>query len=743
MRKPQSSSFKGVYDVEYYRRKNNRKSKLKNLFKSPIVIALLGFFLIIITFLAVIYSFAEEKSISEKLSKEQNERLLREITEEIRKLNGNLYDYNGVDQDLVLTYPWVIAYYKYLVLSSNMGLLQKKDLEEVMKEAAKKGIRNVTEDVVKKLLPEVYFRKCKNELLSIAKRMQPRFFYIKHYITTETTKLVTKEKTRTYTYTVENEVYNSQTGQTEKVSSIKTQTVKITWTEKVKVSETQPIYLLICADTIKNRFTVSYKLQKTTTAYENNLPKSAKLDDIGKLELDFDPKKPIEQKEAKRAKDLNIKTKYEVVSNFDDVKKLEKEVKSEVIEPGNQNPAVSLPPEAKDVSYTDSPETIVKEETLQKVQEVAVIDNINYLDTEYKRIEEMILEDNKNDDIEFSKKLIIYTAMTYERGDKDFGWLFEDVKENIFGRPTVVSASSLIQYIPQEYIPYFEEAEKILGIPSWFLAGIAAVESSFNPRAKAKNKDGYAVGIMQVQQIYWDGHVKDFKARYPDIPITGDINNPRDQILIGSFVFKSYLGGAQVDWEGSTWQEAVIPALASYWLGPVGSKSDAPDYKKTRTQYAQKLIAQARLFKFRNFEKQHPEFMPVDDKYMIITSLFGLRIHPITGVEKMHTGVDIGAPMNADVKSIINGTVTFAGVMGDYGKTIIIKGALSGQEVEVLYAHLSSIVVEKGQTVTQGQVVGGVGSTGLSTGPHLHFEIRIAQQPSDPFEILQTLVRNN
>lgn len=721
--------------------KKKKKSRLKNLLKSPVAIALLGFFLIIITFLAVIYSFAEKKSISEKLTKEQNERLLNEITEEIRKLNGNLHDYNGIDEDLILTYPWVIAYYKYLVLSSNMGLLEKKDLEEVMKEAAKRGIKNVTEDVVKKLLPEVYYRKCKNELLSIAKRMQPRFFYIKQYITTETIKDVTKEKIRTYTYTVESEVYNPQTGQTEKVSSNKTQTVKITWTDRIKVTEKQPIYLLICADTIKTRFTVSYKLQKTTTIYASNLPKSAKVNDIGKLELDFDPKKIIEQKEAKKAKDLNIKTKYEIASNFDDTGKLQEETKSEVIETGNQNPAAMLPPEAKNVSCTDSQESIIKEETLQKVQTMPVIDSVYNVDTEYKRIEEMILEDNRNDDVEFSKKLIIYTAMTYERGDKDFGWLFEDVKENIFGSAKVVSAGSLIQYIPEEYIQYFKEAEKILGIPSWFLAGIAAVESSFRPQAKAKNDYGYAVGIMQVQQIYWDEHVKEFKARYPDVQITGDINNPRDQILIGSFVFKDYLGGTQVDWDSSTWQESVIPALASYWLGPSGSKSDAPDYRKTRTQYAQKLIAQARLFRFRDFEKQHPEYMPVDDKYMTITSLFGLRIHPISGREKMHTGVDIGAPMNTDVKSIINGTVEFAGVMEGYGNTVIVKGTLSGQEIEVLYAHLNSIVVKKGQAVTQGSIIGGVGSTGWSTGPHLHFEIRVAGQPVDPFEILEKLLK--
>jgi len=727
--------------VENYRRKNNQRSKLKTLLKAPVAIALIGFFLIIITFLAVIYSFAEEKSISEKLTKEQNERLLREVTEEIRKLNGNLYDYNGIDEDLILTYPWVIAYYKYLVLSSNMGLLEKKDLEEVTKEAAKRGIKNVTEDVIKKLLPEVYYLKCKNELLSIARRMQPRFFYIKHNITTETTKEVTKEKTRTYTYTVENEVYNPQTGQTEKVSSVKTQTVRITWTEKVKLTETQPIYLLICADTIKNRFTVSYKLQKTTTTYQNNLPKSAKVEDSGKLELDFDPKKIIEQKEAKKAEDLNIKTKYKIVSNLDNAEKVEKTAKTDVLDPGNQNPSVSLSEEAKNVSYTDSQETVLDEETLQKVQTIPVIDSTYSIDAEYKRLEELILEDDKNADIEFANKIIIYTAMTYERGDKDFGWLFEDVKENIFETPKVVSASSLIQYVPAQYEQYFEEAEKIFGIPKWFLTAIAARESSFNPEAKAKNKDGYAIGLMQVQQIYWDGHVKDFKTRYPNIDITGDINNPRDQILIGSFVFKSYLGGAQIDWAGNGWQEGVIPALASYWLGPEGCKSDAPDYEKTRKQYAQKLIAQARLFKFRSFEKRHPEYMPVDDKYMIITSLYGLRIHPITGREKLHTGVDIGAPMNADVKSIINGTVEFAGTMEGYGNTVIVKGTLSGQEIEVLYGHLSSVVIQQGQAVTQGSVIGGVGSTGYSTGPHLHFEIRVAGQPVDPFEILQQLVK--
>jgi murein DD-endopeptidase MepM/ murein hydrolase activator NlpD len=103
-----------------------------------------------------------------------------------------------------------------------------------------------------------------------------------------------------------------------------------------------------------------------------------------------------------------------------------------------------------------------------------------------------------------------------------------------------------------------------------------------------------------------------------------------------------------------------------------------------------------------------------------ITSGFGWRIHPISGDRRFHTGLDLGAPFGTPVLSAMAGRVVQAGEMGGYGLAVIVEAA-SGQE-QNLYGHLSAIAVRPGDQVAQGAVLGLVGSTGNSTGPHLHFE---------------------
>jgi murein DD-endopeptidase MepM/ murein hydrolase activator NlpD len=104
-----------------------------------------------------------------------------------------------------------------------------------------------------------------------------------------------------------------------------------------------------------------------------------------------------------------------------------------------------------------------------------------------------------------------------------------------------------------------------------------------------------------------------------------------------------------------------------------------------------------------------------------ITSAFGWRMHPILGSRTFHAGTDIGAPMGTPVLATAPAQVASAGWMGGYGKAIILQ---SSQTQQVLYGHLSEIFVQPGQLVEQGTVIGRVGSTGRSTGPHLHFETR-------------------
>lgn len=112
-----------------------------------------------------------------------------------------------------------------------------------------------------------------------------------------------------------------------------------------------------------------------------------------------------------------------------------------------------------------------------------------------------------------------------------------------------------------------------------------------------------------------------------------------------------------------------------------------------------------------------------------ISSGFGPRIHPIYGYSLMHNGVDMNGGMGQAIVASAAGTVFFAGVKGGYGNSIMID---HGGGMVTLYAHQSRFAVSNGQKVNAGQVIGYVGSTGVSTGPHLHFEVRIHGNPVNP-----------
>lgn len=115
-----------------------------------------------------------------------------------------------------------------------------------------------------------------------------------------------------------------------------------------------------------------------------------------------------------------------------------------------------------------------------------------------------------------------------------------------------------------------------------------------------------------------------------------------------------------------------------------------------------------------------------------VSSGYGMRFHPISGKQKAHLGVDYAAPTGTPVRTIGDGVVTFAGVQRGYGNVVEISHK---DDQSTLYAHLSRIDVRKGQRVGQGDLVGAVGSTGASTGPHLHFEFRVGGQHQDPLMI--------
>ncbi|MBM3387763.1 MAG: M23 family metallopeptidase [Betaproteobacteria bacterium] len=116
------------------------------------------------------------------------------------------------------------------------------------------------------------------------------------------------------------------------------------------------------------------------------------------------------------------------------------------------------------------------------------------------------------------------------------------------------------------------------------------------------------------------------------------------------------------------------------------------------------------------------------------TSGMGTRLHPIFQKQQIHRGIDYAAPSGTPAYSVGDGVIEFAGVQGGYGNVVIVR---HGGGHSTLYAHLSRIHVRKGQSVSQGQAIGAVGSTGWSTGPHLHFEFRVNGVYTDPQRIIQ------
>ena len=121
-----------------------------------------------------------------------------------------------------------------------------------------------------------------------------------------------------------------------------------------------------------------------------------------------------------------------------------------------------------------------------------------------------------------------------------------------------------------------------------------------------------------------------------------------------------------------------------------------------------------------------PEGWPVLGR---LTSLYGLRRHPIWHSRQFHLGIDIAVPHSTPVHATAEGQVTWSGYKGGYGRSLLID---HGHGWETLYAHLKSSLLKTGAVVKEGEKIGYAGSTGLSTGPHLHYEVHYLGFPQNP-----------
>ncbi len=159
--------------------------------------------------------------------------------------------------------------------------------------------------------------------------------------------------------------------------------------------------------------------------------------------------------------------------------------------------------------------------------------------------------------------------------------------------------------------------------------------------------------------------------------------------------------------------------------------------RRLETQEDAYTLVDAALSRQAGFQASLPTLSPVD--YPALSSSFGWRRNPVSGRHTMHEGLDFVAPRGSPIRAASGGLVTRAGSWHGYGRMVEID---HGNGLRTRYAHASSVLVKTGDIVRQGQLIARVGSTGRSTGSHLHFEVRMADYPLDPTLFIQDDARS-
>lgn len=281
-------------------------------------------------------------------------------------------------------------------------------------------------------------------------------------------------------------------------------------------------------------------------------------------------------------------------------------------------------------------------------------------------------------------------------------------QNNIGGAPT----SKAQEEIPKDLIPKYIAAARRYNVPWHLLASIHKQETNFGrtttPGDRSMISSAGAKGPMQFTDATW----KDFGVD-GDGDGKADVWNEDDAIMSAANMLRQTL-----DRNGGDLRKAVLR------------------YNRSGT-YADQVLARSEAYAQPQTSVSAPGMgklmFPLPAPYEPVpTSNFGMRRHPITGEIKPHTGTDFGAAPGTPVMAAAGGTVTRAEWAGGYGNLV----ELDHNGFVTRYAHLSRIDVSRGQIVAPGQVVGAVGSTGDSTGPHLHFEVRVKGKPVDPMTVL-------
>jgi len=302
---------------------------------------------------------------------------------------------------------------------------------------------------------------------------------------------------------------------------------------------------------------------------------------------------------------------------------------------------------------------------------------------------------------------------------------------------------------PAVFLLYFSSFSVLLGLPA------AATPSSYPSIQRLSPRD---LLFVQIQDSLAQGYRAEMAAApYPDFFICQWIATGGEELLaVAARLSMPYetlvtLNGISKTRSFRDGEVVLIPSIAGVFV-PDTPRNDLDVLLASRSAIAtvpmQRVVATvggvergftfypgARLFPTeRSFFLEIGFRMPLPDS--VLTSRYGFRSSPIDGHDRMHEGVDLAAPLGTSVIAAREGTVVAAGDDPVLGSRIILEheGGL-----RTIYGHLSSISVVLNQTVQSGTIIGAVGSTGLSTGPHLHFEIRLSGKARDPSSYLPGL----
>lgn len=279
--------------------------------------------------------------------------------------------------------------------------------------------------------------------------------------------------------------------------------------------------------------------------------------------------------------------------------------------------------------------------------------------------------------------------------------------------------------IPPEFVPIYKAAAAKYKIPWYALAAIHNVETTFSTDPTMVSSVG-AIGHMQFMPATWVGWKYNIGG--------GLVSDSLDITNLGTIKIGGGYGvDANGDGKADPWDiEDAIYSAANYLSKNGFNKNPRAAVKMYNHAdwYVDKVMALIELYK-KPAPLWESAIYPVDQGVYRVSSVFGYRIHPKTGKKKMHSGIDLAAPAGTPVKAPMDGIVTFVGTKSGYGNTIIID---HGGGYQTLYGHLldGSTLVKNNQQVKAGEQIAGVGSTGVSTGNHLHFEIITNGMKVDP-----------